>query len=144
MDTSKEYREMRVGVYKKTLWPAALAMSAILLGFGWRLGSSRQASIVVLLVIGAMGFVPLILEHRRCIIITRDELISKARTGAAIRIVFAEVAEVKETTALWSASRIPAVEFTLVTGQHSVVPLDFRGHDEILRTIREMVSAQST
>jgi hypothetical protein len=77
-----------------------------------------------------------------------DELISKPRTGAPTRILFADVAEVKETTAIWSAgryaNRIPAVEFVLMSGQISVITLDFRSHDEILRKIREMVSEHDT
>jgi hypothetical protein len=100
------------------------------------------------LALGALVFVPGVLQLRRHVALTRSAVICCPALGRATVIAFAEITAVRRTAIRMFASIRPvsvdAIELTLADGARELVPLWFskRKQEEFLAQLALVVAAK--
>jgi hypothetical protein len=134
--------------YKKSLVATVVITVAGFLMFAAIFSSKGPYAVLALAVAGILIFVPLGLEFRRSIVVSPAGFEYRWRSGKVVRIAWADVEKVEETTTLYMLVPlrpvpVPGVEVILRSGEKLTFPLDFakRQREEIVKRLRGAVSS---
>jgi hypothetical protein len=109
----------------------------------WRYVSAKDTAIG-LTAVAIFAVIPVLLESRRSIVFTTNQIIYKRNTGSLVRVNTEDLAGVFETSTVYMLGArptfVPAVKLLLRSGVDQTIPLDFDSRDEIVQRLRTIAA----
>ena len=134
--------------YKKNVIPVVIVCAAAFLVLAAIFSSRGRFAIIPFAVAGIFIFVPLGLEFRRSIVVSPDGFEYKWRSGRVVKIAWADVERIEETTTPYMVFPlrpipVPGVDVFLRSGAKLTFPLDFpkRTRQEVVKRMLGAVSS---